>query len=437
MTLSVHPKTGPCRWQARTFASRGSVLLQAGIFLTALALAMASASTGARAHGERNQEPFLRMRTLQWFDMKWSTSKMKVNDEITITGRVRTFEDWPHNLPTPELAFLSTAGPGSVMAKKESYLNGQPVLQSMSLEQGREYEFKLVLVARTPGRWHIHPTILVNGAGPLAGPGAWVDVSGSESDFVYPIKTIDGQVIPNLATWGVNTVVAWQSLWVVIAVLWLVWWLRRPLWIPRHVALLRGREDLLLTKQDMAAGFALLAGTILLVIVGVTWAQSAYPRIIPLQGGRAKVEPLPEPEKKMAVQVVHATYDVPGRSLKMVLDLKNNTGAPLQIGEFTSANLRFINPDLPVAKAAVPAEYPQELVSERGLAVGDNKPLAPGETRRITVEATDALWEIERLASLITDPDNRFGGLLFFYDPQGTRHISAVYGPIVPRFTRM
>ena len=66
------------------------------------------------------------MRTLQWYDVKWSTTDMKVNDDLVVTGKFRVFGDWPVNLPDPNLAFLSTGGPGSVMVKKESYIDGVP-----------------------------------------------------------------------------------------------------------------------------------------------------------------------------------------------------------------------------------------------------------------------------------------------------------------------
>ena len=39
------------------------------------------------------------------------------------------------------------------------------------------------------------------------------------------------------------------------------------------------------------------------------------------------------------------------------------------------------------------------------LTVSDNSPLAPGETRTVEVTASDAAWEIYRLADLIYDPE--------------------------------
>ena len=37
---------------------------------------------------------------------------------------------------------------------------------------------------------------------------------------------------------------------------------------------------------------------------------------------------------------------------------------------------------------------------------------------------TDAIWETERLASLINDPDDRVGSLVFCFDDQNQRSIA-------------
>ncbi|MGH2669593.1 MAG: methane monooxygenase/ammonia monooxygenase subunit B, partial [bacterium] len=60
-----------------------------------------------------------------------------------------------------------------------------------------------------------------------------------------------------------------------------------------------------------------------------------------------------------------------------------------------------------------------------------------GETREIKVEAADAAWETERLASLMGNPDSSYGALLFFFDDKGKRTVSEVSGPAVPVFTTL
>ena len=65
----------------------------------------------AAAHGERSQEPFLRMRTIQWYDMKWGPETTKVNDFATMTGKFHLAEDWPRAVGKPGRAFFNVGSP--------------------------------------------------------------------------------------------------------------------------------------------------------------------------------------------------------------------------------------------------------------------------------------------------------------------------------------
>ena len=390
--------------------------------------------SGAQAHGERNQEPFLRMRTAHFYDVSWSTPQVAVNDEVVVEGKFRLFEDWPANLPEPEITFLGNGTPGPVFVRTESWLNGQPAIQSMPLKLDRDYAFKTVLKGRIPGKHHVHPMVNVEGAGPLMGPGSWVEVTGRASDFVLPVTTLDGTRIDNLENWGVSTVMGWHALWVVVAVLWLVWWVRRPLLIPRHAAVNDGNARLLINRSDFAAAATLIVVTVALVAGGFLWAEQKFPRTIPLQGGRAVVKPLPRTKAPVEFTVERATYDVPGRSMQIRAAVTNGGSRPIRFGEFATSGLRFVNRQVPEAVASVAPNYPKELVPPAGLVLSDDTPLAPGETRTLQFDMTDAAWETERLTSLLNDPDNRVGGLLFCFDDAGERIIANVSGPIVPIF---
>ena len=46
----------------------------------------------AVAHGERSQEPFLRMRSIQWYDLKWQPKVTKVNDLASMTGKLDVYK---------------------------------------------------------------------------------------------------------------------------------------------------------------------------------------------------------------------------------------------------------------------------------------------------------------------------------------------------------
>jgi len=400
--------------------------------IIAVVVGLAAYVPAVEAHGERNQEPFLRMRTLHWYDVKWSATKLKVNEEMTMTGKFRIFDDWASQVKKPDTVYLGVGSPGPAVVRIESYMGGAAAIQSSSAEIGRDYDFKIVLRGRLPGRHHIHPMLNVQDGGPLVGPGEFVDVTGRLEDFVLPVTTMTGEKIPNLETWGVANVVTWHAIWLVIAIVWLLWWVRRPLLVPRYLALQAGEEDILVTPLDRKVGAGILVITLALIFGGFFMAESKYPRTVPLQGGRAKMEPLPLAEKVVYIKVTRATYDVPGRSMKMQFNLTNNTEKPLQIGEFTAASLRFINHEVPAAVAGVDANYPKELLPKTGLKVDNNEPIQPGATKAIFMEATDVAWETERLTSLLNDPDNRFGALLFLSDSEGKRHLATMGGPILP-----
>lgn len=388
------------------------------------------------AHGERNQEPFLRMRTAHFYDMHWSTGSIAVNEDIVVTGKFRLFKDWPGNVPKPERVFLGNGTPGPVLARTESWINGVPAIQSGRLELDRDYEFKTVLKGRIPGRHHVHPMLNVEGAGPLLGPGNWLDVSGKWEDFKLPVTAIDGTKIDNLETYGVAQAIKVHGFWFIAALVYMLWWLRKPLLMTRYAAMEAGNEDELVTRGDRLWGAAFLVGTLVVVVMWANWAEATYPRTIPLQGGEMLVEPLPLEANSNSVKVTvqRATYDVPGRSMKMNLTFKNDGDKPVQLGEFLTAGLRFVNHSVPAALANVHPDFPKDVIPPSGLQVANNAPIAPGETRTMMVEATDAAWEVERLTSLLNDPDNRVGGLLFFFDSEGKRIIANVMGPIVPVF---
>ncbi len=398
-------------------------------------LTVALSSGPVRAHGERVQEPSFRMRSLQWFDVNWSKTKVGVNEEWELTAKVYAMKDWPGSIALPDLVYVSLILPGPVMAKKESYLNDVPARQSFkNIELGKVYDYKMTLIGRVPGRWHIHPAISVQDAGPLVGPGQWVEVTGSAGDFTLPIETMTGQTIENLETFGLLNVGIWHIIWLLIGAGWLLYWLLRPVLIPRLIALLAGREDLLIRRTDVIVGASLFVVTLILIAVSFGMGVNAYPNRTPLQITVNTAPEIDQPPMDVTTKVNRATYDVPGRAMRISFEATNTGNTPLTLGEFTTSSLRFIDMQVPQAVAALSPDYPKEWVPQGGLAVDNNAPLLPGETRTYNIEAIDVAWELERLTSFVTDVDARFGGLLFFYEADGTRHLAEIAGPVLPVF---
>ena len=384
----------------------------------------------AWAHGERTQEPFLRMRSILFYDCEWSKDHLKVNEEMVLSGRFRVFDDWPTDvLGRPDTAYLNTGVPGPVFVRKESFLNGVNMANATSLTIGGDYEFRVVLRARGPGRYHVHPLINVYNGGPIQGPGKWVTIEPGDAPFTNPETTLTGETI-DLEHYGLSSVIGWHLLWIAVALVWLLWWVRRPMFIPRYILTQRGAEAELVTPTDRQLAVGLLVVTLGIIIVSNYWANRRYPITIPLQSSRIRVKPLPRTGPSVEADLVKATYEVPGRTVYLDLKITNQSTKPVRISEFTTANVRFLN----AAVAGDDPSYPRELIAPSGLVVDAKEAIAPGETKLVHVSATDPIWETERLALLLYDPDSRFGGLLMFQDSDGKRFLSPIGGPILPTF---
>jgi len=385
----------------------------------------------AYAHGEKALEPFIRTRTIQWFDVQWSEPNVSVNDEVVVTGKFHVAEDWPVSVPKPDAAFLNISVPGPVMIRTERYLNGQPWGNSVALQPGADYDFKVVLKARFPGRYHIHPFFNLKDAGPVMGPGQWVNIGGDAADFTNRVTTLNGNVI-DMESYGLVNGAIWHGLWLALGLGWLLWWLRRPLFLPRYKLMAAGREEILVTNQDRTLAKVILVAVPVMVLSASAITQYRHPNGIPLQTALDRIDPLTQEVNTLVkVKVLKAEYLVSARSMILTAEIRNNSLSPLRIGEFSTAGLRFLNADV---EMPMPKEADDPLTINDSLHVSDKTPIAPGETRTLTFDATDANWKNEKLDGLINDSDSRLGGLLFFYGEDGTRLIASISAAVLPRF---
>lgn len=397
--------------------------------LVAVTAAMFYAPT-ASAHGEKSQAAFMRMRTIHWFDLNWSKDSVAVNDTMTISGKFHVFAGWPETVDLPEISFLNIGIPGPVFIRQGSWIGGQLVPRSASLELGETYEFKVLLKARRPGDWHVHTMMNVKGGGPIIGPGKWVTVTGTMGSFVNPITTLLGDTI-NLETYNLSNTYFWHAFWYAVGLAWMAYWCRKPVFVPRHIAMEAGKADSLITAGDkkVAVGFAV--ATMAIVAFGMSSTNAAYPVTTPLQAGLLRgMKPIEMPATSVKVKVEDATYRVPGRAMQMTLTITNNGDSSVRLGEFNTAGVRFLDAKVKVDETG----YPDDLLAEEGLTVSDNSPIAPGTSRTVQVTASDAAWEVYRLADLIYDPDSRFAGLLFFWDEAGNRQMVMIDAPLIPSF---
>ncbi|MGB6177185.1 MAG: methane monooxygenase/ammonia monooxygenase subunit B, partial [Methylocella sp.] len=161
--------------------------------------------------------------------------------------------------------------------------------------------------------------------------------------------------------------------------------------------------------------------------------ESQYLNTIPLQTALDQIEPLAPVINTglVKVKVQRAEYNVPARSMTIVTQIRNASDRPVQIREFASANVRFINLASDLANQGIDDDT---LVAPQGLSIDSADPIKAGESRTVRLTGTDALWATQRLDGLIRDTDSRLGGLLFLIDATGNRHIASISTAVIPKF---
>jgi len=349
-----------------------------------------------------------------------------------MTGKFHLAEDWPRAVGKPGRAFFNVGSPSPVFVRLSTKLNGEPTFISGPLEIGRDYEFEARLKARIPGRHHMHAMVNIKDAGPIAGPAAWMNISGSWDDFTNPVTTLTGKTI-DLETFNFSNGVFWHIVWLGLGCFWIGYFVAKPMFLPRSRVLLAYGDELLTSPMDRKVGLAVAILTCAIVWGGYRYTESVHPYTVPIQAGESKVAPLPIAPNPVAIKVTHANYDVPGRALRVTMEITNNGDSAVNIGEFTTAGVRFVNK---LGQQHLDPDYPRELVAT-GLSMDDDKGIQPGETREVKMEAKDALWEVQRLMALLGDPESRFGGLLMTWDQEGNRYINSIAGAVIPVFTKL
>lgn len=385
-----------------------------------------------QGHGERAQMPQLRMSTVHWFDVDPSTTQLKVNDLITIKGSFMPSRFWPEHVESIEgTAFLNIGVPGPAFVRLDSRVNGVPMIRSTRFLRGELYHFEITLKARKPGRYHVHPLINVKGTGPIIGPGRWIDVGGSAADFELKATTLLGKEI-DVERYGFANVAGWSAFWFVFGLSWFAYWLMKcPIVIPRFKRRdeLGDDADQMITTVDRRVGLIYLTLTLLFIVGGYQYAQASWPITTPLQTGRVDVPPADPGAATLKVKLIEARYRIPGRSFRIEMQVTNTGSSPVTVGEMAAGNLRFING----AVLQVEAADEDDLIAPDALRV-ENGPVLPGETKTLVIYADDAMWETQRMTTMIKSPDANVAALLFFFGEDGQRHLVEIGGPMIPVF---
>ncbi len=394
--------------------------------LVAGALVVSSALP-AQAHGERAQEAFLRMRTVGWVDVTFSKDTVRQGETFTITGTAKILDAWPTNLAkgNPNTGYIGVIAPGPVVMLKERTINGVSAPSRIDLQKGRIYEFSLTVAGRRTGRWHVHPSFSVKGAGTLLGPGQWITVQENPDGFSNDVKLVGGGTI-NLENYQLTFTWIWLIITFLIGLAWMIYWT-----VPkRTVTNLAVTSQIPLNTDGMAYGlitkkdhrnmnwFAL--GTALLLVAGWLYQANAFPTKMPLQ-----VIQFAPPQPAIAEEAVFAKesgataqYDSATKTMTMQLDVTNTGTAPMELKQFSAAYLSF--------KAGTTAG-PGVLV------VAPQATVDPGATTKLTLTMKDPVWEGELLVP-IGESQLLVTGILVFENTEGKRNLTEVEANLQPRF---
>jgi len=394
--------------------------------LVAGALVVSSALP-AHAHGERAQEAFLRMRTIGWVDVTFSKDTVKQGETFTITGTAKILDAWPTNLAkgNPNTGYIAVIAPGPVVMLKERTINGVSAPSRIDIQKGKIYEFSMTVAGRRTGRWHVHPSFSVKGAGTLLGPGQWITVQENPDGFTNDVKLVRGGTI-NLENYQLSFTWIWLVITFLIGLAWMIYWtvpkrtvtnLAVTSQIPLNTD---GMDYGLITKKDHRNMNWFAIGTALLLVAGWLYQANAFPTKMPLQ-----VIQFAPPQPAIAEEPVFAKaagaaaqYDSATKTMTMEVDVTNSGSAPMELKEFTAAYLKFTTGT--TAGPGVLVAAPQATVD-------------PGATTKLTLTMKDPVWEEELLVP-IGESQLLVTGIMVFENTEGKRNLTEVEANLQPRF---
>jgi len=386
--------------------------------------------SNAFAHGEAGDEPFLKDLTTAFYDVKISPTEIQVGQPVTIAGKVRILETWPYTLDPPNKAYIAPVVPGPVFALQDRTVNGQAAPGSFFVEKGGIYDFKMVVLGREPGHWHVHPGIAIEGTGTLIGPGEWVNVQPAAAGFTFPVTLLSGQTI-NLNTYEGGFVWWWSFAGFLIGVAWMLYWTLSKrtvtnLAVTMQIPINDDAPDIgLITPKDHVWMNVLAGLTVAMLVIGWTYMVTQYPVRLPQQTDWFSPKAISSGEKMAEAEPQGATYDDGTDTLVMKVNVKNTGASPITVKRYIMAMTTFVNGSAEEQAAAGPHDYVGRLEVE------PNTPIAPGESKELTLKITNPILTDERLIPL-RDPQQFIAGVLRFDSAEGKQELVTIRESVIP-----
>ena len=384
----------------------------------------------ALAHGEDSQEGFLRMETVAFTNVQFSADTIKQGEPVTITGSATILDTWPKTLGEPSTGYINITAPGPVMLMKDRVVNGVEAPDAIFIKKGDTYDFKMTVLGREPGRWHVHPTFAVEGAGTLIGPGQWITVQDA-GGFNNPLTLLNGQTV-DLETYGWGQLTIFHWLGFALGLAWMLYWTVPKIGGANHRTVSKlpvtlrvplntdGQDIGLITKQDHTVSNWLLAATIALLAIGWIYQSVSFPVKIPQQVLRFTPPDLAQPAVFSQAIARDGTFDPQTNTLVMHVDVTNNGKSPATVTGFTTSSLTFVN------QAAA------KTGSDHVMTVDPPAPIAPGQTQTVTLTLRDPVWSDARIID-VNRPRIEVAGQVQVQDSSGTKNMDTVLTSLNPK----
>jgi methane/ammonia monooxygenase subunit B len=398
--------------------------------LMALAFTAIVNVSNVGAHGEAGDQPFLKNMTTAFYDVSISPTEIEVGQPVTVTGTVKVLETWPRTLEEPSIAAVVPVVPGPVFALKNRTINDQTSVGSFFVEKGGIYHFKLELLGKEPGRWHVHPGMAMRGTGTLVGPGEWVTVKQGSGKFEFPVTLLDGKTI-ELSTFGGQFVWWWSFAGFLLGMAWMVYWTftKRTvtnLAVTMQLPVNDDAPDIgLITPRDHMWMNVIAGLTVLMLLIGWTYAATSYPVRWPQQTDWITPRHISSGANMAEVRPNGATYDDATDTLTIKVQVKNVTDSALTLNRVIIGMATFV----PGGEAEQAKAGPREFVGPLDVAPKD--PIAPGETKDLTLTISSMIFSTARLIP-IKDPQQFVASVLRFENAQGGQQLVTVRSGVVP-----
>jgi methane/ammonia monooxygenase subunit B len=296
----------------------------------------------------------------------------------------------------------------------------------IDIRRGGIYEFSMTVAGRRPGRWHVHPSFSVKGAGTLLGPGEWITVEENPDGFTNDVQLVGGGTV-NLENYQLTPVWIWLILTFLIGLAWMIYWtvpkrtvtnLAVTSQIPLNTD---GMEYGLITKKDHRNMNLFVIGTILLLAVGWIWQSAAFPDKLPQQ--IIQFAP-PEPAIASAPVLAEAgvgtaRYDSASDTMTIETEITNRSQEPINLTQFTTTTLRWT-----AGSAAGPGT----------VQVTPDSTIEPGSAPTpVTLTIKDPAWEAEHLVP-IGESQLLISGVMVFETADGQVNFTELEANLQPRF---